>query len=97
MGRPEWLKEKPSGRQVRIADDDIDPARIGIFAGDLPSNPKDHTPRTNDYPRGWTTQQPWYHPQYPRPAGMRCTLCARTHEPGACGVVKVLVSLGMGS
>lgn len=105
MGKPEHLPDKPSGRRftfdenhvpspVERPDPRLDPARIGIYAGDLPSAPKDHTPRTNDYPRGWSVQQPWYHPEFPIPANTRCILCGGRHPVGKCQVEKALVSLG---
>lgn len=98
MGRPERLSEKSSGRNFRpviLQDDpDIDPARIGVYAGDLPSAAKDHTPRTDDYPRGWTVQQPWFHPEFPPPAVMRCIRCGGGHKPGVCEVTAALVALG---
>lgn len=93
MSRTEWLSEKPSGRRAPLADD-IDLARQGIYAGDLPSAAKNHTPHTNDFPRGWTVQQPWHHAEFPLPAAVRCTVCAQSHSAGSCEVVKVLVSLG---
>lgn len=75
-------------------DPSLDPARIGIYAGDLPSAAKDHAPRMEDYPRGWTAQQPWYHAEFPIPANVRCILCAGSHPVGKCQVEKALVSLG---
>lgn len=99
MGRPERLGEKPSGQfrpRILREDPDIDPARLGIYAGDLPSAAKDHTPRWEDYPRGWTVQQPWFHPEFPPPAVMRCIRCGQGHKPGSCEVTKALVALAAG-
>lgn len=93
----ERLPSKLSGRTFRQEDPDVDPARLGIYATDLPSAAKNHTPHTNDFPRGWTIQQPWFHPEFPLPADVRCTMCAQTHAVGECGVVKTLVSLDAGA
>lgn len=90
------IEEEPKwNRRVGLppVDIDVSPAREGIYAGDLPSNVKDHTPRHDDFPRGWTVQQPWHHAQYPKPAVMRCTMCAQSHEIGHCVVMRALVAL----
>ena len=76
-------------------EDDIDPARQGIFASNLPSVVAARDRRTEYYPRGWTVQQPWMHPEFPRPAVTLCTMCAEIHELGACEVTRMLVAHGL--
>lgn len=86
---PQWRK---SGRSHSL-DNFPHPARAGIYANQLPSAPKDHAPRIEDFPRGWTAQQPWYHPAYPVPTETRCVLCGDVHQKGECDVTALLVSL----
>lgn len=99
MGRVEWLPEKATGKftPALLRDDrDVDPARIGVYAGDMPSAARDHAPSWSDHPRGWTVQQPWFHPEFPPPEIMRCIRCAQDHKPGDCEVTRVLVALAAG-
>lgn len=70
-----------------------EPARRDVFSNNLPSAPRDHAPAIEDFPRGWTCQQPWYHSAYPVPADNRCVLCAQVHGKDDCLVTEALVAL----
>lgn len=68
------------------------PGREDVFAHQLASAPKDHTPRDDDFPRGWTVQNPAG--RHPAPEALTCGLCGAIGDEPAhfCAALEVLSS-----